>query len=225
MVLKCGGWFLWGSGDIQIYDNSLTRFYRTLLSRVSLEVIGKMPTHSLTSSPLTFPFLRCPRRVRARHGCATTVVFVKKLKGVAEIVAVIAVETARAIIDGKLRAQSDVEAVAMQQIADISNCVRAYRKDARFVRGIAHELVTGFLDTLPAQINCVAAALIIRFNQERLGFSFASIMVLAPHKCFRPVAIVSKRKVIDHRRRRSMPFQVGLERFGTFDVTVGKLQR
>jgi hypothetical protein len=37
----------------------------------------------------------------------------EKLKGVAEIVAVVAVESVGAIVDGELRAQSDVDAVAV----------------------------------------------------------------------------------------------------------------
>ena len=83
----------------------------------------------------------------------------------------------------------------------------------------------GFFHAFPAEVNGVASALIIRFDQERLRFAFASLVVLAPDKCVRPVAIVSEREIVNDRRGRAMPFQVGLERFGAFDVTVRNLQR
>jgi len=117
----------------------------------------------------------------------------KKLEGITQIVSVIAVETIRAIVDRKLGAESDVEAVAMRQIADISNRVSAYRKDARFIRGIQNELVTRFFYTFPARVYRVAPSLIIRFDQERLRFALAGSVVLAPDKCVRPVSIGTKR--------------------------------
>ncbi len=38
----------------------------------------------------------------------------KKLEGVAEIVAVIAIETVRAVIDGELRAEPDIKPIAVR---------------------------------------------------------------------------------------------------------------
>jgi hypothetical protein len=119
------------------------------------------------------------------------------LKPITQVVSVIAVETIRAIIDGKLSAKSDVEAFAMRQIADIPNRVTAHRKNARFIRGIQNEFVPGFLDTLPAQINGVTSPLVIRFDQERLRLAFVGSVVLAPDKRIRPVAIGTERQVVN----------------------------
>src|SRR5437667_12043604 len=57
-----------------------------------------------------------------------------------------------------------------------------------------------------------------------MRFPFARIVVLAPNKSVRPIAIVSKREVINGGRSGAMPCQVWLERFRAFDVTVRNLQ-
>ena len=80
--------------------------------------------------------------------------------------------------------------------------------------------MAGFFHAFPAEVNGVASALVIRLDQERLCFAFAGIVVLAPDECVRPVAIVPEREVVDNGRSSAMPFQVGLEGFGTFDVTI-----
>src|SRR5213080_2878247 len=73
----------------------------------------------------------------------------KKFEGVTEIVSVVAIEAVRTIIDRKLSAEPDIDAVAMRQIADVTNCVATHRKDARFIRACEHELVPGFFHALP----------------------------------------------------------------------------
>ena len=85
----------------------------------------------------------------------------EKFKGVTEIVSIVAIETIGAIVDRELRAESDVEAVAMRQIAHVSDRVSAHWKDARFIRWIENQFVTGFLHALPTRVNGVASALII----------------------------------------------------------------
>ena len=57
--------------------------------------------------------------------------------------------------------------------------------------------MAGFLYVFPAKVNRVAAALIIGFDQERLRFALAGVVVLAPHKAVRPVAVVSEREVVN----------------------------
>ena len=54
----------------------------------------------------------------------------KEFEGVAETVAVITIESVRSIIDGELRAETDVDAVAMRQVTDITEGVCAHGKDA-----------------------------------------------------------------------------------------------
>src|SRR6266446_5267924 len=85
----------------------------------------------------------------------------KKFKGVTEIFSVITVEALRSIVDGKLGAESDIDAVAMRQIADVTNRVTAHRKDASFLGRIKNELMAGFLHAFPACVNGVATPLII----------------------------------------------------------------
>jgi hypothetical protein len=55
----------------------------------------------------------------------------EKLKGVAEIIAVITVESVGAIIYCELRSESDVEAVAMRQVAHVTERAGTYGKEAR----------------------------------------------------------------------------------------------
>src|SRR5438552_12422787 len=96
----------------------------------------------------------------------------EKLEGVAEIVSVIAIETIGSIIDGELHAEPDVEAAAVREIAHVTDAVTADGENARFIRRLENELVSGFLYAFPAQVNGVASALIIGFNQERLRLAF-----------------------------------------------------
>jgi len=58
---------------------------------------------------------------------------------------------------------------------------------------LENQLVTGFFNAFPTQINGVAPALVIGFNQERLRFAFACVVVLAPDKPVGPVGIVPER--------------------------------
>src|SRR5947207_10168242 len=85
----------------------------------------------------------------------------EKFKGVTEIFSVVTIEAVRAIIDRKLSAEPDVDAVAMRQIAHITECVGTHRKDARFIRACEHELVPGFFHALPTRIHRIAPTLII----------------------------------------------------------------
>jgi len=52
----------------------------------------------------------------------------KELKCVAELIAVVAIEAVWAIVNRKLSAESDINAVAVGQIADIANRITAYQR-------------------------------------------------------------------------------------------------
>jgi len=54
----------------------------------------------------------------------------EKFETVTDTVSVIPIESIWAIIDGELRAETDVEAVAVRQVADVTKRVGAHRKDA-----------------------------------------------------------------------------------------------
>ena len=60
----------------------------------------------------------------------------KKFKGVTEIVAVVAVESVGAVVDGELGAEPDVDAVAVRQVADVTERVTAHGKDADSSEGL-----------------------------------------------------------------------------------------
>src|SRR6266404_7550478 len=49
----------------------------------------------------------------------------EKFKGVAEVVSVIAVEAIRSTVEGELCAETDIDAVAMRQVADVTDRVTA----------------------------------------------------------------------------------------------------
>ena len=52
-------------------------------------------------------------------------------------------------------------------------------------------------DAFPAGVNGVAPALVIRFDEERLGFALVCIVVLAPHERRRPIRVVAERLIIN----------------------------
>ena len=85
----------------------------------------------------------------------------EKLEGVAEIVTVVAVESIGTIIDRELGAKADVDTFAVRQVADVTERVPAHRKNSGFIERLEDEFVSGFLHALPAQINGIAAVLII----------------------------------------------------------------
>src|SRR5437773_9770277 len=107
----------------------------------------------------------------------------------------------------------------MRQVAHITERVCAHGKDARVGSGIENKFLPGFLHAFAAKVNGVASTLIIGFDQKRLRFALASVVVLAPNETARPITILSKRQVINRRRRRAMPVQLRFESFGTLDVT------
>jgi hypothetical protein len=55
----------------------------------------------------------------------------KELESVTEIVAVVAIESVRAIVDCELGTKTNVDAIAVRQIAHVTECVGTYGKDAR----------------------------------------------------------------------------------------------
>ena len=85
----------------------------------------------------------------------------KKFEGVTEILSVVTIKAVRAIIYRKLGAESDINAVAVGQIADITNRITADRKDARLINGFQNQLVARFLHPLPARVNGVTSTLIV----------------------------------------------------------------
>ena len=104
----------------------------------------------------------------------------KELERIAKIVSVVAVESVGAIVDGELCAETDVDAVAVRQVADVTECVGAYGKDARVSGGIQDQLLAGFFYVFPAEVNGVASALIIGFDQERLRFALGLVSLFWP---------------------------------------------
>ena len=84
----------------------------------------------------------------------------EKLEGVAEIVAVVAVERIGAVVDGELGAETYVNTFAVRQVADVTERVPAHWKNFGFIR-LEDEFVSGFLHAFPAKINRVAATLVI----------------------------------------------------------------
>ena len=85
----------------------------------------------------------------------------KKLEGVAKIVAVVPIESVGAVVDGELGAEADVDAVAVRQVAHVTQRVTGHRKDTRVRCLIKDQLVSGLFYVFPSKIDRVAAALII----------------------------------------------------------------
>ncbi len=57
----------------------------------------------------------------------------EKLEGVTEIVAVVAIERIGAVVDGELGAETDVDAFAVRQVADVTERVSAHWKNFGFI--------------------------------------------------------------------------------------------
>ena len=85
----------------------------------------------------------------------------EELERVAEIVAVVAIERVGAVVDGELGAETDVDAVAVRQVADVTERVPAHWKNFGFIERLEDEFVPGFLHAFPAKVNRVAATLVI----------------------------------------------------------------
>ena len=85
----------------------------------------------------------------------------EKLECIAEIVAVITIESVGAVVDGELGAETDVDAFAVRQVADVTERVSAHWKNFGFIERLEDEFVSGFLHAFPAKVNRVAATLII----------------------------------------------------------------
>ena len=94
----------------------------------------------------------------------------KELERVAKIVSVVAVESVGAIVDGELCAETDVDAVAVRQVAHVTERVGAYWKDARVSGGIQDQLVAGFFYALPAEVNGVAVRADNRIQPGMIAF-------------------------------------------------------
>src|SRR2546426_12370018 len=73
----------------------------------------------------------------------------KKFERVTEIVSVVTIKAVRAIVYRKLSAETDIDAVAMRQIANVTNRVAADRKDARLIGGVLNHLVARRLQPPP----------------------------------------------------------------------------
>ena len=85
----------------------------------------------------------------------------EKLEGVAEIVAIVAVQRIRAVVDGELGAETNVDTIAVRQVADVTERVPAHWKNFGFIERLEDKFVSGFLDAFPAKVNCVSATLVI----------------------------------------------------------------
>src|SRR5262249_42020366 len=85
----------------------------------------------------------------------------KKLEGVAEIVAVVPIESVGAVVGGELGAEADVDAVALRQVAHVTPPVNRPREDTPVGRLLKDQLVSGLFYVFPSKIDRVAAALII----------------------------------------------------------------
>src|SRR5262245_6755871 len=85
----------------------------------------------------------------------------KELERVTEIVAVVAIERIGAVIYSYLSAKANIDAVAVRQVADVTERVPAHRKNFGFIERFKDEFVPGFLYAFPAKVNRVAATLVI----------------------------------------------------------------
>ena len=56
----------------------------------------------------------------------------KELKGVTEIVAVVAIKRIRAVVDGELGSEADVDTLAVREVVDVTERVSAHRKNFGF---------------------------------------------------------------------------------------------
>src|SRR4030095_2480851 len=69
----------------------------------------------------------------------------EKLEGVTEIVAVVAIERIGAVIDRYLSTKTNVEALAVRQVADVTERVCTYWENFGFIRRLEDKFVPRFL--------------------------------------------------------------------------------
>ena len=78
------------------------------------EYTGQRDARRCSRPTIIFPFRRRAPRAHARHDCARRADAEKKFEGVTKIVSIIAIERIGAIVDGELRAETDVDAFAVR---------------------------------------------------------------------------------------------------------------
>src|SRR2546423_14811490 len=89
------------------------------------------------------------------------------LEGERDLVAVIAIESFRHIVDRDLSSQPYIDSPAMRKIAHITERVSVDRKDPLLVDWIEDQFVPRLLDMLERRIDRVPPALVIRLHQHR----------------------------------------------------------
>src|SRR5215212_10072399 len=120
----------------------------------------------------------------------------------------------------QLSPETDIDSASMGKIADISQSVASDWKHPLMINFIQGQLVPGLLDVFKSGVERVAAALVIRLEQERLRLFAAAGAILTPNKRVRPIRIGSQRSIIYKRCRRPVHVHVRFQCFGTADVTV-----
>ena len=75
----------------------------------------------------------------------------EKLEGVAEIVSVVTIERIGAVVDCELGAEADVDAVAVRQVADVTERVSAHWKNFGFIERLEDEFVARIFARVPSE--------------------------------------------------------------------------
>src|SRR5436190_22375269 len=120
-----------------------------------LDAHGGLALSSFLRSGDVFRVLVCVMTVLGRSDAQ------EKLEGVAEIVAIVAVERIRAVVDGELGAETNVDTIAVRQVADVTERVPAHWKNFGFIERLENQFMSRFFHAFPTQINGIAPALII----------------------------------------------------------------
>src|SRR5436190_4251499 len=148
----------------------------------------------------------------------------KNFQAVSNLIAVIAIQFIRPMIDRELRAESDVYAIAMRKIVHVTKWRSVDRKYFCEVRALEDEFVSRFFHALEPGIKSVALMLKIRLEQERLRFAFVGVVVLSPDKGRGPIRVVAQRLIIYDRSGGAVAVHRGLESLRAFQVAMRKLQ-
>src|SRR5436190_3756354 len=103
----------------------------------------------------------------------------------------------RVRVEGRHRADAEIESFVFHQVTYIADRIRTDEKDATMVFFIQHKLVAVLLHPLDASENSVFAERIIALEKIGIG-KFAFLIVLSPDERARPVSCLAKGFVVNY---------------------------
>lgn len=89
------------------------------------------------------------------------------------------------VINRRHRTETDIDALVLNQIADIADRKGIDAKNSVLVNRVKNQIVAGFLNGFGAAKDGIFVKIIIAFKQKRVR-AFPVCVILSPDECARP---------------------------------------